>query len=75
MIYDLITSLAVDNHRVLHGRSAFDGKRRVCGAYIGVDEYRSKLAVLKEKFEDTADNGRNKGENLGGSRGVWSLHL
>ncbi|KAG9314929.1 Trimethyllysine dioxygenase [Chiua virens] len=41
--------LSVDNHRVLHGRSAFDGKRRVCGAYIGVDEYRSRLAVLKEE--------------------------
>ena len=42
--------LVVDNHRVLHGRSAFDGKRRMCGAYIGMDEYRSRLAVLSEKF-------------------------
>lgn len=41
----------VDNHRVLHGRSAFDGKRRMCGAYVGVDEYRSKLAVLRERFD------------------------
>jgi trimethyllysine dioxygenase len=40
----------IDNHRVLHGRSAFDGKRRMCGAYIGMDEFRSKLAVLSEKF-------------------------
>ena len=40
----------VNNHRVLHGRSAFTGKRRMCGAYIGVDEYRSKLAVLTEQF-------------------------
>ena len=23
----------------------------MCGAYIGVDEYRSKLAVLRERFE------------------------
>ncbi|EIN09855.1 Trimethyllysine dioxygenase [Punctularia strigosozonata HHB-11173 SS5] len=44
------TVVAIDNHRVMHGRSAFNGKRRMCGAYIGVDEYRSKLAVLKEKF-------------------------
>ncbi|TFY52534.1 hypothetical protein EVJ58_g9964 [Rhodofomes roseus] len=44
------TAVVVDNHRVLHGRSAFTGKRRMCGAYIGVDEYRSKLAVLSEKF-------------------------
>lgn len=41
------TVLSVDNHRVLHGRSAFSGKRRVCGAYIGVDEYRSRLGVLR----------------------------
>ncbi|PCH42669.1 mitochondrial protein [Wolfiporia cocos MD-104 SS10] len=44
------TAVVVDNHRVLHGRSAFDGKRRMCGAYIGIDEYRSKLAILSERF-------------------------
>ncbi|KAI6018014.1 Trimethyllysine dioxygenase [Pisolithus microcarpus] len=44
------TVLSINNHRVLHGRSEFDGKRRVCGAYIGTDEYRSKLTVLQEKF-------------------------
>ncbi|KAI5988739.1 Trimethyllysine dioxygenase [Pisolithus albus] len=44
------TVLSVNNHRVLHGRSEFDGKRRVCGAYIGMDEYRSKLTVLQEKL-------------------------
>ncbi|RDB28690.1 Trimethyllysine dioxygenase [Hypsizygus marmoreus] len=48
------TAWVVDNHRVLHGRSAFDGKRRMCGAYVGVDEYRSKLAVLTEKFAPDA---------------------
>ncbi|KAF9000634.1 hypothetical protein BDQ17DRAFT_1359265 [Cyathus striatus] len=64
-------AVVVDNHRVLHGRSAFDGKRRMCGAYIGMDEYRSKLAVLNEKFAPDSvlrstkhipgvvDNGRN----------------
>ncbi|KAJ1307940.1 hypothetical protein OPQ81_002017 [Rhizoctonia solani] len=26
------TAVVVDNHRVLHGRSAFTGKRRMCGA-------------------------------------------
>ncbi|KAI9568301.1 Trimethyllysine dioxygenase [Boletus coccyginus] len=45
------TVLSVDNHRVLHGRSTFDGKRRVCGAYVGMDEYRSRLAVLRERVE------------------------
>ncbi|KAG5634902.1 hypothetical protein H0H81_000373 [Sphagnurus paluster] len=48
------TVVVIDNHRVLHGRSAFDGKRRMCGAYVGVDEYRSKLAVLAEKFAPDA---------------------
>ncbi len=47
---DTEAMLVVNNHRVLHGRSAFDGKRRMCGAYIGIDEYNSKLSVLKEKF-------------------------
>lgn len=46
--------LAIDNHRVLHGRSAFTGKRRMCGAYIGMDEFRSKLAVLSERFDARA---------------------
>ena len=61
----------VDNHRVLHGRSAFDGRRRMCGAYIGMDEYRSKLAVLNEKFapdpvtQDTAATAAVNG------RSVW----
>ncbi|KAL6307585.1 Trimethyllysine dioxygenase [Sparassis latifolia] len=48
------SALLVDNHRVLHGRSAFSGKRRMCGAYIGVDEYRSRLAVLAERFAPDA---------------------
>ena len=44
----------MDNQRVLHGRSEFDGRRRMCGAYVGMDEYRSKLAVLTEKFSPDA---------------------
>ncbi|KAF9561975.1 Trimethyllysine dioxygenase [Agrocybe pediades] len=71
------TVIVVDNHRVLHGRSSFNGKRRMCGAYIGGDEYQSKLAVLSEKFApdaiiqstkdipDTQVNGRN----------IWSAAL
>ncbi|KAI0775000.1 mitochondrial protein [Trametes elegans] len=64
-------AVVVDNHRVLHGRSAFDGKRRMCGAYIGMDEYRSKLAVLSERFapdpvtQDTAATASVNG------RSVW----
>ncbi|KAH9943728.1 hypothetical protein B0H21DRAFT_482294 [Amylocystis lapponica] len=48
------TAVVVDNHRILHGRSAFNGTRRMCGAYIGVDEYRSRLAVLRERFAPDA---------------------
>lgn len=65
----------VDNHRVLHGRSAFTGKRRMCGAYIGIDEYRSKLAVLAEKFspddivKDTASYASVNG------RSIWNPAL
>ncbi|OWP04030.1 trimethyllysine dioxygenase [Marssonina coronariae] len=34
--------LMFDNWRVLHGRSAFTGKRRVCGGYINHDDYVSR---------------------------------
>jgi trimethyllysine dioxygenase len=54
------TAVVVDNHRVLHGRSAFTGKRRMCGAYLGRDEYRARLDALRGRLaRDEA------------SRGVW----
>ncbi|EPE25872.1 Clavaminate synthase-like protein [Glarea lozoyensis ATCC 20868] len=34
--------LIFDNWRVLHGRSAFTGKRRICGGYINHDDYHSR---------------------------------
>ena len=54
------TALIFDNHRVLHGRSAFVGNRRLCGAYVNHDDYRSRLAVLRAQYA----------ENRSG-RGVW----
>ncbi|KAF9223830.1 Trimethyllysine dioxygenase [Gyrodon lividus] len=69
------TVLSVDNHRVLHGRSAFDGKRRVCGAYIGVDEYRSKLSVLQEKFDAQFQLQGADHLTPGGNRSIWSSAL
>ncbi|KAF8824903.1 hypothetical protein HHX47_DHR7000212 [Lentinula edodes] len=45
------TAVIVDNHRVLHGRTAFVGNRRMCGAYIGKDEWKAKLRGLREKYE------------------------
>jgi trimethyllysine dioxygenase len=37
------TPVIFDNQRVLHGRRAFEGKRRVCGGYIGMDDFLAKL--------------------------------
>ncbi|KIJ51058.1 hypothetical protein M422DRAFT_245033 [Sphaerobolus stellatus SS14] len=45
------TVVAIDNQRVLHGRSAFTGERRMCGAYIGMDDFVSKLNVLRAQYE------------------------
>jgi trimethyllysine dioxygenase len=64
------TAVAIDNHRVLHGRSAFTGKRRMCGAYIGADEFHSRLAVLSEQFAAQGDSKIGPGE-----RGVWSYEF
>lgn len=54
------SAMIFDNHRVLHGRSAFVGNRRLCGAYINRDDYRSRLSVLSAQFSHQRD-----------SRGVW----
>ena len=35
-----------DNWRVLHGRKAFEGKRRVCGGYHAMDDFRAKGRAL-----------------------------
>lgn len=35
-----------DNWRVLHGRSAFTGKRRLCGGYINHDDFMSRYRTL-----------------------------
>jgi trimethyllysine dioxygenase len=37
----------------------------MCGAYIGVDEYRSKLAVLRERFESSSAASVAAKPNLG----------
>ncbi|KAK2602424.1 hypothetical protein N8I77_008958 [Diaporthe amygdali] len=36
------TIVIFDNHRVLHGRSAFTGLRRICGGYISMDDFVSR---------------------------------
>ncbi|KAI3476901.1 hypothetical protein L1887_61492 [Cichorium endivia] len=54
------TPLIFDNHRVLHGRAAFVGNRRLCGAYVNHDDYRSRLAVLRTQLAENRS-----------TRGVW----
>jgi trimethyllysine dioxygenase len=48
IIYKLTpgTCLIFDNWRVLHGRQAFDGSRRMCGAYINRDDFISRFKLL-----------------------------
>ena len=41
-----------DNWRVLHGRSAFTGHRRICGAYFPWDDYKSRARTLRLTGED-----------------------
>ncbi|KAF1959845.1 Trimethyllysine dioxygenase [Byssothecium circinans] len=41
------TIVIFDNWRVLHGRSAFTGKRRICGGYINRDDWISKFKMAQ----------------------------
>lgn len=41
-----------DNWRVLHGRSAFTGHRRICGAYFPWDDYKSRARTVRLTPED-----------------------
>ena len=38
--------VAMDNWRVLHGRAAFTGHRRMVGCYLNHDDYASQLRVI-----------------------------
>jgi trimethyllysine dioxygenase len=41
----------------------------MCGAYIGLDEYRSKLAILKERFDPDRVTVETRDSSSG--RSVW----
>lgn len=74
LIVSLSHTSVFDNHRVLHGRSAFTGNRRLCGAYVQHDDYRSRLAVLRKRypdFEGLRRAVRTEAASLPSSRGVW----
>ena len=38
-------ALLFDNWRVLHGRSAYTGRRRLCGAYLNHEDFESRMRV------------------------------
>jgi len=42
--------LVINNWRVMHGRAGFTGARRMCGAYIGADDWRSRRATLHQRL-------------------------
>jgi trimethyllysine dioxygenase len=43
--------LLVDNWRVLHGRAAYGGERRLCGAYLNREDFESRLRVLRQSSD------------------------
>ncbi|SCV70474.1 BQ2448_1868 [Microbotryum intermedium] len=74
------TAVIFDNHRVLHGRSSFVGERRLCGAYVNHDDYRSRYVGLQIQFGPKGKEGRKRAEweksfgvtrKKGGGDGVW----
>ncbi|KAL7418553.1 hypothetical protein Q5752_007011 [Cryptotrichosporon argae] len=44
------TVVVIDNWRVMHGRSEFTGQRRMCGAYVGADDWKSRRAALASQL-------------------------
>jgi len=40
--------LIFDNWRVLHGRTAFTGSRRMAGCYVNREDYESRLRILRD---------------------------
>ena len=52
-----LTLIVIDNWRVMHGRSPFTGSRRMCGAYVGADDWRSRrTAIRQELSSDKGDD-------------------
>jgi trimethyllysine dioxygenase len=40
--------LLFDNWRVLHGRAAYQGARRLCGTYLNREDFESRLRLLRQ---------------------------
>ncbi|KAJ9126017.1 hypothetical protein QFC24_002289 [Naganishia onofrii] len=62
------TMVVIDNWRVMHGRSTFTGQRRMCGAYVGRDDWRSRLETLKRTFAD-----KPKEEEARKEHEIWNV--
>jgi trimethyllysine dioxygenase len=43
------TVLLFDNWRTLHGRHAFQGHRHMCGAYLNMEDFQSRLRILRRE--------------------------
>lgn len=48
------TALLFDNWRTLHGRRAYQGFRRLCGAYLNKEDVDSKLRVLRAEVRSAS---------------------
>lgn len=42
--------LTFNNHRLLHARTAFTGKRTLCGCVLNEEEWSSKMRVLRGRY-------------------------
>ena len=43
-----------DNHRVLHARTEFTNRRRICGAYVNREDWRSRMIVTRKRLTTTS---------------------
>lgn len=39
-----------DNHRVLHARTSFTNRRRMCGGYVNREDWRSRVMITRERL-------------------------
>ena len=67
------TMVVVHNHRVMHGRTAFNGTRGLCGCYIGDDEFRSTLRRLAREQRENAH--LPQGSKASEASEAWSVLL
>jgi hypothetical protein len=52
--------LAIDNWRVLHGRRAFTGHRRMLGAYLSREDYESRRIMADLQYKQSLQKSENQ---------------